>query len=274
MKPAKFDYLNPDNIDQVLDCLAEYNDDARIMAGGLSFMAMINFRLIQPKVVIDISRLTELAFIRVKGGFVEIGAATTQADLKAWPDIDQKLPLVALALRHVGHFQTRSRGTVCGSICHAEPSSELPLSLATLGGEVILRSKKGERVLKASEFQIGMLANARHPDELVYAVRFPVAKKGQGFAFNEIAERHGDFAIVAVAAVAEGNDVHIGVGGIADRPTVRKFGALTNEKLSEALNAFAWELRGDTDIHATAQYRRQLVRHLGQKTITEALANV
>jgi len=274
MKPAKFDYLNPESTEQILQCLSEHKDDARILAGGLSLMAMMNYRLVQPKVVVDISRLEELAYIRESASTVEIGAATTQAELKAWPDLGQKLPLLALALEHVGHYQTRARGTVCGSICHAEPSSELPLCLATLGGEVVLRSTSGERVLKAEEFQTGMLATARRPDEMAYAVRFPVAGAGEGFAFNEIAERHGDFAIVAVAAMATGSEVTVGVGGVADRPAVRTLTALAEDDIAEALNALAWELGGDTDIHATARYRRELVRHLGQTTITEALGNV
>ena len=270
MKPAKFDYFKPDNVDQVLACLAEHKDDARIMAGGLSFMAMMNYRLVEPRVVVDISQLGELAYIRINKKFVEVGAATTQAELKSWPEISLRLPLVEMALRHVGHYQTRSRGTICGSICHAEPSSELPLCLATLGGEVVLRSAKSERVLKAAQFQAGMLANARHADELVCAVRLPIAKPDQAFVFNEISQRHGDFAIVAVAAIATQDQFRIGVGGVGDRPAVRTFTDLSDEGIKSALNALAWELKGDTDIHATAQYRRHLVRHLGQKTIYEA----
>lgn len=273
MKPSKFDYLKPENVDQALQCLSEFKDDARIMAGGLSFMAMMSFRLIEPKVVIDICDLKELAYIKTVGNHVEIGAATKQAELMAWPELHDKLPLLEMALQNVGHYQTRSRGTVCGSVCHAEPSSEIPLCLATLGGEVVLRSVNGERVLKASDFQTGMLTNGREPDEMVVAVRFPAASRGQTFAFNEIAERHGDFAIVAVAAVAENNKVRVGIGGVADRPVVRKIDTPAGDALSDALNALAWELKGDTDIHATAQYRRHLVRHLGQKTISEALGN-
>lgn len=273
MKPSRFDYLNPESTREVIECLAEYREDARIMAGGLSLVAMLNYRLVQPKIIIDISRLPELNYIRETQGYVEVGAATTQAELKSWPELGGKLPLLKLALEHVGHYQTRSRGTVCGSICHAEPSSELPLALATLGGAVVLRSVRGERVLNASDWQIGILENAREPDELVVAVRFPVAARGQGFAFNEVAERHGDFAIVAVAAMSNGREATIGVGGVAEKPVVHRIADLADERIDAELNTLAWKLKGDTDIHASAEYRRNLVRHLGKKTISEARAN-
>jgi len=144
----------------------------------------------------------------------------------------------------------------------------LPLCFATLGGEAVLRSKKrGERRVPASEFQVGMLSNSREQDELVVAVRFPVTK-GQGTAFKEFAQRKGDFAIVAVSAVASGNTVRVGVGGVADKPTYRDLDL--NGDLDEALNRFAWELGGYTDIHASAEYRRRLVRRMGRTVIEEA----
>ena len=148
------------------------------MAGGQSLMAMLNLRLLEPAVVIDIARLAELDYIKVVGDKilgdkVEVGAAVTQNRLKDWPQLAAKLPLLARALPFVGHFQTRNRGTVCGSIAHADPSSEIPLSLATLGGEVVLRSRRGTRTLAAADFQRGMLQTAREPEELITAVRFP-----------------------------------------------------------------------------------------------------
>src|SRR5690606_20304142 len=171
----------------------------------------------------------------------------------------------------VGHFQTRNRGTVCGSIAHSDPSSELPLCLATLDGEVELRSANGVRRLRASEFQTGMLSTARQPDEMVVAVRFP-RHGADGAGFREVARRHGDFAIVALAARATADGVVLGVSGVADRPAVRAVGAAQGEELAEALNAFAWEMGGSDDIHATARYRRDLVRRLGPQVIEEARA--
>ena len=223
VKPRPFDYVRPDTVEEALALLAEYGDDARILAGGQSLVPMLNLRLIDASVLIDISRIAALDVIRDLGRNVEIGAAVTQNKLMAWPQLDRKLPLLAAALPFVGHFQTRNKGTVCGSIAHADPSSEIPLALAVLGGEVVLRSKKrGERVLGANEFQKDMLTTAREPDELIVAVRFPVIA-GQGIAFREVARRHGDFAIIAVAAVVDNRGAaRLGVGGMAGRPQVRR----------------------------------------------------
>jgi 2-furoyl-CoA dehydrogenase FAD binding subunit len=232
---------------------------------------MLNMRLVRPEVLVDISRVAALDYIREDGGHVEIGAATTQATLQGWPQLAARLPLLARALPHVGHFQTRNRGTVCGSICHADPSSELPLCLATLGGSVVLTRHRGRRVLDAAAFQTGLLSTACEPGEFVSAVRFPVARSGQGHAFREIARRHGDFAIVALAAVAEAGRVRLGVGGVADRPRLIEVDASRPTELDPALNAFAWSLGASDDIHASAHYRRELVRRLGRQTIEEAL---
>jgi 2-furoyl-CoA dehydrogenase FAD binding subunit len=270
MKPAAFDYVRPVDLQEALDALAQFGARARVLAGGQSLLALLNIRLADPDVLVDISRLGELQQIRIDGDWVEIGAAVVQADLLAWPQLAAELPLLAQALPWVGHFQTRNRGTVCGSIAHSDPSSELPLCLATLGGEVELRSARGVRRLDAAAFQTGMLTTARAPDEVLTAVRFPRARPGEGYAFDEVARRHGDFAIVAFAARATANGTLLGVGGVADRPTVRDLGHAGGTALDDALNAFAWSLGGHDDVHATARYRRDLVRRLGPLIIDEA----
>ena len=270
MKPAAFDYVRPDNVREALDVLARFGARARVLAGGQSLMAILNIRLAEPEVVVDISRLDELKGIRVDGDWVEIGAATVQSDLLAWPQLDAELPLLAKALPWVGHFQTRNRGTVGGSIAHSDPSSELPLCLLALGGEVELRSAQRCRRIPAAAFQTGMLSTARDADELLTGVRFPRRLPGQGFAFTEVARRHGDFAIVALAAVADARGARLAVGGVADKPAMRDFGTATGATLDDALNAFAWSLGGADDIHATARYRRDLVRRLGAQLIEEA----
>lgn len=270
MKPRSFTYLRPDSLDEALQALEKHGEDARIIAGGLSLVPMMNFRLIEVKALIDISGLPSLAYIRDDGGGIEIGAATTQSDVLAWPKLAASLPLLNAAMPHIGHFQTRSRGTVCGSIAHSDPSSELPLCIATLGGSVLLQSTRGKRMLPAREFQTGMLSTARRPDEMVTAVRFPVRKPGAGHAFAEMTQRHGDFAICAVAAVVFGTSVRLGVGGVAERPTVQDWPELPQSGIEDALNDFAWELGGSDDLHATAAYRRELVRRLGRQVIEEA----
>lgn len=270
MKPKPFSYLRPDDLQDALQALQRLRDDARVMAGGLSLVPMMNFRLLETKYLIDISGLTSLAYIREASSEIEIGAAETQANVLAWPKLAKSLPLLSLAMPHIGHFQTRSRGTVCGSIAHSDPSSELPLCLATLGGSVVLQSSRATRVLAADEFQAGMLVTARQPDEMVTAVRFPIRKPGAGYAFAEMAQRHGDFAICAVAAVVTKNAVRLGVGGVAEKPAVRDWSALADGEIDDALNDFAWELGGSDDIHANSAYRRDLMRRLGRRVIEEA----
>lgn len=275
MKPARFDYVRAASVGEATEVLARYGARAQVLAGGQSLMAMLNIRLVEPAVVLDISSIDALNRIRVEGGVVEVGAAVTQAELLAWPELAAELPLVALALPWVGHFQTRNRGTVCGSIAHSDPSSELPLCLAALEGEVELRSTRGSRRLQAAAFQTGMLSTARRPDEIVAAVRFPRKRAGEGCAFREVARRHGDFAIVALAAIATASGMRLAVGGVADTPAVRDLGpadALSGTVLADALNAFAWEMGGSEDIHATAGYRRELVRRLGPQVIAQAVA--
>lgn len=270
MKPRSFTYLRPENLEEALQALARHREDARILAGGLSLVPMMNFRLIDAKALLDISGLDSLAYIREDGDAIEIGAAASQSDVLDWPKLPALAPLLAAALVHVGHFQTRSRGTVCGSIAHSDPSSELPLCLAALGGSVVLQSARAKRTVPATEFQMGMLATSRQSDEMVVAVRFPTRKPGTGYAFTEMTQRRGDFAICAVAAIVSGKSVRLGVGGVAERPTVRDWPALDEDEIDDALNDFAWDLGGTDDLHATAAYRRELVRLLGRQVIEEA----
>jgi 2-furoyl-CoA dehydrogenase FAD binding subunit len=268
MKPHPFDYFRAETVDEAVEVLGEYGDAARVLAGGQSLLAMLNLRLLEPAVLIDITRIPALAKIQDVGGKIEIGAAVTQNRLMAWPELKGKLPLLAAALPFVGHFQTRNKGTVCGSIAHADPSSEIPLSLAMLQGEVVLSSRHGTRVVPANEFQVGMLTTARKPDELITAVRFPV-QAARRVAFREVARRHGDFAIVSLAAVASGNKIRLGVGGMTDRPAIREFAA--GGDLPDAINALAWELEGYEDMHASSRMRRDLLRRIGPVVIEEAL---
>jgi 2-furoyl-CoA dehydrogenase FAD binding subunit len=277
MKPRPFDYLRPDTVEEAVALLADYGDGARVLAGGQSLVPMLNLRIVEAEALIDISRIAALDVIRELedkelGDAIEIGAAVTQNKLLAWPQLAERLPLVAAALPHVGHFQTRNKGTVCGSIAHADPSSELPLTLAVLDGEIVLKSQRGERVLVAKDFQKDMLTTARAADELITAVRIPVANGSgieRGVAFREVARRHGDFAIIAVAAVVENkNAVRLGVGGMTGKPAVRHIAA--NDSTG-AIAAWADELEGYEDLHASAAMRRDLFRNLAPLAISEAI---
>ena len=269
MKPAAFDYVRAEHLDEVLDALSREGGDARIIAGGQSLMPMLNMRLARPKTLIDIMRLPELARIECKGGDVVIGAGVRQATLLAWPDLGKSLPLAALALPWTGHVQTRSRGTVCGSVAHADPSAELPLVLCALGGEVHLLNAKKQRRVPARDFFAGMMVTSRADDEMIEAVSFPVDRRA--CAFREVARRHGDFAIVACAAVGTDNGVRLAVGGVGDMPVTREFPRLEASALDDALNAFAYELDARGDVHASARYRRDLVRLIGADLIREVV---
>jgi 2-furoyl-CoA dehydrogenase FAD binding subunit len=270
MKPRPFDYVRPDTVDEAVAILAEHGDDARVLAGGQTLLAMLNLRVVEPAVLVDITRIAELDVIREVDGKIEVGAAVTQNRLMAWLELPQKLPLLAAALPFVGHFQTRNKGTVCGSIAHADPASELPLSLAVLEGEVVLHSRRGARVLAADQFQQGMLTTAREPDELITGVRFPIV--GGGVAFREVARRHGDFAIVGVAVVAESaSSVRVGVAGMAERPSVSRIKPDGASSIRDAIERLAWELEGYEDIHASARMRRDLLRRIGPVVVEEAI---
>jgi 2-furoyl-CoA dehydrogenase FAD binding subunit len=272
MKPASFDYLRPDTADEAVAALSEHGGDARILAGGQSLMILLNMRFARPKLLIDIGRLDTLSEIRIENGALVVGAAVTQAALEQRPTLPQEAPLLAAALPWLGHYQTRNRGTVCGSIAHADPAAELPLCLVALGGEVTLRSKRARRTLGAEEFLLGMLATARRDDELVEAVRFPLHRPGTGVAFQEVAQRHGDFALVACAALVSDDKVRLTVGGVAARPMAKDWQDLDGSALDDALNDFAWELGATDDHHASAKYRRELVRRIGRAVIEEAKA--
>ncbi len=270
MKPAAFDFVRADGVEDACALLQRHGDEARILAGGQSLMAVLNMRLAQPSLLIDISRSTALASIDVRDNCVQVGAAATQAALEWRGSLAQELPLLKLAFPYISHFQIRNRGTVCGSVAHADPSAELPLCLLALEGQVVLRGER-QRVLAAEDFFTGMLSTARAGDELVEAVRFPLAKPGQSFGFREFSRRHGDFAICAVAAVADNRGLRVAVGGVADRPLAREWPLLEGNALDDALNEFAWALGARDDSQMSAASRRHLVRRLGRQAVEAAL---
>lgn len=273
MKPAAFDYLRAADASEAAHWLQREGDAARILAGGQSLMAVLNMRLATPALLVDISRSEPLARVEVGNGWLRVGAAATQAAIEWRPGLAQELPLLALAFPHISHFQIRNRGTVCGSIAHADPSAELPLCLLALQGEVLLRSARGARRVAAADFFTGMLSTARAADELIEAVRFPLAKPGQGHGFTEFSRRHGDFAICAVAAVADQRGLRVAIGGVADRPVARDLPLLDGSALDDALNEFAWALDARDDPHISAATRRHLVRRLGRQAVAQALAS-
>jgi 2-furoyl-CoA dehydrogenase FAD binding subunit len=270
MKPAAFDFIRAETVDEVTSALHEHGGEARVIAGGQSLVAMLNMRLAKPAVLVDVMRVKALAAISVEANAIVIPAGIRQAATMARPSLKDEVPLLAAALPWVGHLQTRSRGTICGSVAHADPSAEIPLCLVALEGEVRLRARRKTRRIPAETFFTGMMATDKGDNEWIEAVAFPKRRSGTGSAFAEVARRHGDFAIVACAAVVDAQRMRLAVAGVADRPTARDFPVLEGVALDDALNAFAWELGAGDDVHATARYRRELVRKIGRKVLEEA----
>ncbi len=270
MKPARFDYVRADSLEEAHAVLAEHGADARVIAGGQTLMPMLSKRLVRPAVLVDIMRIPVLDAVDDAGSGIRVGAAVRQAALLERPGLAETHPLLAAALPWVGHAQTRSRGTVCGSLAHADPSAEIPLVLLALGGTVALSSSGGRRTVAAADFFAGVMSTARADDELIEAATFPRRRAGEGFAFREFGRRHGDFAIVACAAVADASGARLAIGGVADRPVMQDFGAVDGTALDEALDGFAAMLDARDDLHATADHRRGLVRRLGHATVMEA----
>ena len=281
MKPAPFEYCRADTLDEALDLMAEFGSDASVLAGGMSLGPMLNMRLARPAAIVDINPVESLAGIAADGGAVETGALCRQVDALGSPLVAEAVPLLAEALPFVGHFQTRNRGTLGGSVCHADPSAEIPLALVVSGGEIVLERKGRSRTVPAGDFFDGIFTTAREPGEVVTALRWPARGAGTGHAFDEIAQRRGDFAIGAAAAAAsvapDGglSALSLGFGGIEDRPVLADLSGFAGAPATSGTAADAAALAADRadpieDPKASAAYRRQLVRVLGQRVLERA----
>ena len=284
MKPVAFEYCRPDTLDEAMELLSEFGADASIVSGGLSLGAMLNMRLVRPTALIDVNRLAELSDFRIGDASATTGALVRQAAAMKHPGLMSGVPLLSRGLPWVGHYQTRSRGTLGGSVAHADPSAEIPLTLVTLGGVVTLRSPGGTRDVAARDFFHGLLTTDRRADEIVTSLTWPLRRNKTGYAFEEIAQRHGDFAITAVAVETtvgdDGNiaDLSFGLGGVEDRPVVADTGSFIGRPASddtarEIADAAAETVDPMVDMQGNADYRRQLVRVLGRKALTAAFAD-
>ena len=273
MKPAAFDYVRAESAAHAAALLSEHGEDARILAGGQSLMAILNMRLAQPSLLIDISQCAALATLNADVHGLHVGAAVTQSAVEWRNTLAREVPLLAMAMPHISHFQIKNRGTVCGSVAHADPSAELPMVLLALEGDVTLQSSRSERVVAAKDFFTGMLSTSRRFDEVVTAVRYPMLQIDAGYGFVEFSRRHGDYAVCAVAAIAKEKSLRIVVGGVADRPTTRDYSWLSGDALADALNDLAWSLDARDGPDITAANRRHLVRRLGAQAVAAALAD-
>ena len=199
MKAAAFDYVKPRSIDQVISLLPEHGDDARLLAGGQTLLATLNMRLSEPALLVDLGGLDALRGIAVHGGMLRIGALTTHSEIEGSALVAQHAPLLAQAAPHIAHRAIRNPGTLGGSIAHADPAAEWPTCLLALDGTVVARGPKGERRIAADDFFRGLYTTALEPEEVLVAGELPLAAPGNWFAFDELARRHGDYAIVGMA---------------------------------------------------------------------------
>lgn len=282
MKPAPFEYHRPREISEALTLLREIGDDGKILAGGQSLMPMMNFRLAQPAHLIDINFIDGLDYIRSENGALKIGCLARQSQVLVNPLIHQRCPLLAAALTHVGYEQTRNRGTVCGSLAHADPAAELPAALLALDGSLTVARAGGKREIAAREFFQSYLSTAMGGDEMVLQASIPEQPEKSGSSFIEFARRFGDFAVVGVAAllVLENDriaDARIALSGVVDKPWRER---AVEEKLIDQKAApelfisvahdVADAIDPGSDIHASAAYRRSLAEVLTRRALNEA----
>jgi len=285
MKLPQFDYEAPTTMSEALELLAEHQDEANVLAGGQSLIPLLALRLAYPAVLIDINGVDELSGVSAANGSVTIGATTREYVAEASQTIADAVPLLAAALPLIGHEAIRSRGTIGGSLAHADPAAELPAVARALDAEMVVRGSSGERVVPAAEWFEGYLTTSRGPDELLTEVRFPRAARGTGASFQEVARRHGDFAMVGLATsvTLSGEaitDARLAFAGVSDVP-VRASGAEdllvgerpSDELFDEAARRAAGDIDPPADLHGSAEYRKKVAAALVRRGLREAVGN-
>jgi len=281
MKPCAFQYFAPATVQEAIRLLEQH--DAKILAGGQSLIPIMNFRLARPEALIDINGIQELDYIREDGGELAIGALTRQRDVELSPLVRRKCPLLAEAISHVGHSTIRNRGTIGGSVAHADPSAEIPLVVTALDGTVKVIGPDGEATFKPRDFFVTYLTTALEPAQMLAEIRVPVLAEGTGWSFMELSRRAGDFAIVAVAVILSLNgnicrEACIALGGVAPTPVRARLaeealgGAkISDQSLEQAAKLAIEATDAESDYHASADYRRDMTRVLVRKALQDAL---
>jgi aerobic carbon-monoxide dehydrogenase medium subunit len=285
LKPASFEYHAPETVADAVGLLAEHADEAKPLAGGQSLVPMLALRLTRFAHLVDLNRIPELTGVTRSNGTLTIGAMTRQRAIERDPQVGEAVPLLGLATPHIGHFQIRNRGTVGGSLAHADPASELPAVALTVDAEFELASVRGTRRVGAADFFEGTWTTSAADDELLVATHFPVWEGRVGFAFDEVARRHGDFALTGVAAAVElGGDgkltrCAIGFLGMGSTPLRARDaegellgGAPPAAPAIEELAQLAVrDLEPPDDVHATSRYRTRVGAYLVERTLARAL---
>ena len=282
MKASAFSYARATSVANALELLGAHGDRAKVLSGGQSLMPAMNLRLISPELIVDIGELAELRGIAVNGRTLRIGALTRHVDLQRSPDVAAHAPLLTEAIAHVAHPAIRNRGTIGGSLAHADPASELPACMVALNATVVVRGPEGERRIAAADFFQGIYETALTPDELLIAVELPVEPTNSTHFFHEFARRHGDYAIAGLAAqaVMSGNvfgDLRLAFFAVGDRPVLALAAnrlvnvSITPAVLSDAAAALAEELDPQQDQQASASMRRHLAKVLMRRCVATLL---
>ena len=282
MKPAAFDYIAPNSLEAAVEAIAAANGDGKVLAGGQSLMPLLNFRMTRPTVVVDLMHIPGMSFIELRGNAVAIGAMTRHADLEFSDLVASKLPVMAAAMRHVAHLAIRNKGTIGGSLSHADPAAELPMLAVFYGATIKVQGSNGRREIAAEDFFVSALTNCLDPDEIVFEIDFPVLASHAGWAFEEVARRFGDFALACIAVSFEVlddriADARVAVMGVADIPRRLREAeqALKGARRGpEAAARFAEVVRSclspPSDIHVSAEYRKNLIGALAERAFTTA----
>lgn len=282
MKPPPFRYAAARSVDEAVAMLHAEGADAKILAGGQSLMPMLNFRLVRPSVLVDINRIGGLGGVEETPEGLRIGALTRHTGLQFSPVMRRHFPMIAAAMEHVAHLAVRNRGTIGGSLSHADPAAELPMLARLLRARVHARSARGARVYDADAFFVSALTTALRPDEMVTAIHFPFLPAGTGWGFEEHSRRHGDFALACVAVTLNAeagriDNVRIAMTGVGDTPmraeaaeAVLEGRKNTPAALAAAVQTVRDAVQPNTDLHASAEYRRHLVGVLAGRAIAAA----
>lgn len=285
MKPPCFGYEQPTSLDEVVALRAQHGAESALLAGGQSLLPLLNFRLARPSVLIDLCRVSELAYVKERDGGIAVGAMTRQRDLELDPGAVAANPLIKETLSHVGHGVIRNRGTVGGSLAHADASAELPALFTAVGGRARIRGPNGERVVEGGDLFVFHMTSALEPDEVLQEVWLPALPPSTGYAFVEVARRHGDFALCGVGATLTVNgtisSARLGYSGVATRP-VRAAEAeqtLVGREPSDQIFAAAASAAREVvevsdDFVASQEYRRHLVERLTVRALRQAAARV
>ena len=288
MKPIAFEYHAPRSLDEALALLAEHGDEAKVLAGGQSLIPAMNFRLASPRALVDLNGVTGLGYIRTDSAGLVIGAMTRHAAVERSEGVGRRAPLLSEAIRYVAHPAIRSRGTIGGSLAHADPAAELPAVMLALDARFTAQSRQGTRTIAATDFFTGLFSTALEPNELLTEIVIPPPSERTGFAFEEVSRRHGDFALAGVAAAVTCDaerrcrDVRVALLGVGDRAVLADQVAtiLVDEQLSaEAVRAAAeasaaQDIDPPGDIHASSRYRRHLACVLIRRALDRAVSAV